>query len=100
VHFVEGNTGGARDLTGFDFVAAKKTLTKANVAYIANNKYDRTLALHAIAHGAADAVAFGVAFIANPDLPERLRLDAPLNPAHPKTFYGPGAEGYTDYPTL
>lgn len=100
VHFVEGNTGGVRDLTGFDFVAAKKTLTKANVAYIANNKYDRTLALHAIAHGAADAVAFGVPFIANPDLPERLRLDAPLNPAHPKTFYGPGAEGYTDYPTL
>jgi len=100
VHFIEGNTGGARDMTGFDFVAAKKTLAKAGVAYIANNKYDRTLALYAIAHGVADAVAFGVPFIANPDLPERLLRDAPLNPANPATFYSAGPAGYTDYPTL
>lgn len=100
VHFIEGNTGGARDLTGFDFVEAKKTLTKAGVAYIANNKYDRTLALHTIAHGAADAIAFGVPFLANPDLPDRLLRDAPLNPPNPATFYSAGAAGYTDYPTL
>lgn len=100
VHFVEGNTGGARDLTGFDFAWAKKTLTDAGVTYVANNKYDRILATHTIAHGAADAIAFGVPFLANPDLPERLRRDAPLNPPRPALFYAPGAEGYTDYPAL
>jgi len=100
VHFVEGNTGGARDLTGFDFAWAKKVLTDAGVTYVANNKYDRILAMHTIAHGAADAIAFGVPFLANPDLPERLRRDAPLNPPRPALFYSSGAEGYTDYPAL
>lgn len=100
VHFIEGNTHVARDMTGFDFAWAKKTLTAAGVTYIGNNKYDRTLALHAIAHGAADAIAFGVPFISNPDLPDRLLRDAPLNPANPKTFYSAGPEGYTDYPAL
>jgi N-ethylmaleimide reductase len=47
-----------------------------------------------------DAVAFGRTFIANPDLPERLRTGAELNPPVPATFYGGGAEGYTDYPAL
>ena len=100
VHFIEGNTGGARDLTGFDFVWAKKTLTSAGVTYVANNKYDRAMAIDAVAHGFADAIAFGVPFISNPDLPERLLRDAPLNAANPKTFYSAGPEGYTDYPTL
>jgi N-ethylmaleimide reductase len=100
VHFIEGNTGSARDLTGFDFAAAKKTLTAHGVAYVANNKYDRAMAIDAIASGAADAIAFGVPFLANPDLPERLKRDAPLNAANPKTFYSEGPEGYTDYPTL
>ena len=53
-----------------------------------------------MASGAADAVAYGRPFIANPDLPERLKQDAPLNDPDPATFYGGGAEGYTDYPTL
>ena len=100
VHFIEGNTGGARDLKDFDFARAKATLTAAGVAYVANKKYDRTMAIDAVAHGAADAVAFGVPFIANPDLPERLLRDAPLNTANPKTFYSAGPEGYTDYPAL
>ena len=47
-----------------------------------------------------DAAAFGRAFIANPDLPERLRTGAALNEPVPATFYGGGAEGYTDYPAL
>ena len=46
------------------------------------------------------AVLFGVPFIANPDLPRRFREDAPLNEAHPQTFYAPGPKGYTDYPPL
>ncbi len=50
--------------------------------------------------GYIDAVAFGRDFLANPDLAERLRQNAPLNPPRPESFYGGGAEGYTDYPTL
>ena len=53
-----------------------------------------------LAAGHADAIAFGRLFIANPDLPERIRRGASLNPYHRPTFYGGGAEGYTDYPTL
>lgn len=53
-----------------------------------------------IAKGLIDAVAFGRDYIANPDLVERLRRKAELNPQRPESFYGGGAEGYTDYPTL
>ena len=53
-----------------------------------------------VAAGRADAIAFGRSFIANPDLPERIRKNAPLNPPIRATFYGGAAEGYTDYPTL
>ena len=53
-----------------------------------------------IERGGADAVAFGRLFIANPDLPERFAQDAPLNAYDRPTFYGGGAKGYTDYPTL
>lgn len=53
-----------------------------------------------IAKGLIDAVAFGRDYIANPDLVERLRQNAPLNEQRPELFYGGGAEGYTDYPTL
>ena len=52
-----------------------------------------------LAKGDADAIAFGRYFISNPDLPERLRLGAELNPYDRATFYGGGAEGYLDYPT-
>lgn len=53
-----------------------------------------------MASGYADMVAFGRDFIANPDLVERLRQDAPLNPGQRDTYYGGGAQGYTDYPAL
>lgn len=53
-----------------------------------------------VARGKADAIAFGRFFISNPDLPERIRRDAPLTPYNRATFYGGGAEGYLDYPTL
>ncbi|SMP65212.1 alkene reductase [Noviherbaspirillum suwonense] len=68
--------------------------------YIANEKLTRDSAEQVIASGEADAVAFGQLFIANPDLPKRLELDAPLNAPQPETFYHPGAEGYVDYPAL
>ena len=58
-----------------------------------------TLAEKALADG-ADIVAFGRPYIANPDLVERLRRNAPLNAPDRATFYGGGAAGYTDYPAL
>ena len=62
--------------------------------------FSREQAQEAIDSGVADAVSFGRAFIANPDLPERLRDGAPLNEAEMATFYSQGAEGYIDYPAL
>ena len=97
IHFIEGNTQVAHSTQGFDFAAARK---RFGGAYIANNVYSPEMARAAIDSGAADAVAFGRLFLANPDLPRRLQLHAPLNEPNPKTFYKPGAEGYTDYPAL
>lgn len=67
---------------------------------ILNGNYDQAAASAALADNAADAIAFGKAFIANPDLVERFRSRAPLNPPRPETFYKGGEEGYTDYPFL
>ncbi|MFO1477674.1 MAG: alkene reductase [Verrucomicrobiota bacterium] len=69
-------------------------------SYIANEKFTLETATRILAAGEADAVAFGVPFLANPDLPERFRRNAPLNPPDQSTFYAPGPKGYTDYPAL
>ena len=61
---------------------------------------NKETAEHLIEHGEADAVAFGVQFLANPDLPRRFKLGLSLNEPDPSTFYTPGPKGYTDYPTL
>lgn len=68
--------------------------------YMTNHGYDRASAMAAVAAGEADLVAFGTLFLANPDLVERLRRDAPLNSPDPSTFYGGDERGYTDYPFL
>ncbi|RYD29716.1 MAG: alkene reductase, partial [Verrucomicrobiaceae bacterium] len=68
--------------------------------YIVNQGYTRETAQKALDEGEADAVAFGVLFIANPDLPARFALNAPLNTPVPATFYGDGPVGYTDQPAL
>ncbi len=105
VHVIEGSTGAERDYqqgdTPFDYAALLNAYRAAggHAAWMVNNAYDLPLANHALAHG-ADLVAFGKAFIANPDLTRRLREGAALNPADRNTFYGGGAHGYTDYPTL
>ncbi len=65
-----------------------------------NGGYDRDKGNEVIAQGQADLVAYGKPFIANPDLPERLRRNAPLNDQDPATFYGGDEKGYTDYPAL
>ncbi|WP_312934991.1 alkene reductase [Pseudomonas sp.] len=68
--------------------------------YIVNESFDKASANAILASGTADAVAFGVPYIANPDLPERMASDAPLNEAHGDTFYSHGPVGYIDYPRL
>ncbi|MEI6984736.1 MAG: alkene reductase [Rhodospirillaceae bacterium] len=67
---------------------------------IANEGFTKDTANVELACGAADAVAFGKLFIANPDLPRRLEQDAPLNEPKPQTFFASGPLGYTDYPAL
>ena len=68
--------------------------------FIANEKFEQETAEQVLAAQEADAVAFGVLFIANPDLPRRFALNAPLNEPDPSTFYTSGSKGYTDYPIL
>ena len=102
IHVIEGQTGGARDLTAqgvkpFDYAALRALYAGP---WLVNNGYTRAMALAAVASGAADLVAFGKAFISNPDLGRRLREDAPLQPLVAATLYGGGAAGYTDYPAL
>ena len=67
---------------------------------ILNMGYDDASANTALAAAEADAIAFGVKFLANPDLPERFNSGAELNPPDFKTLYTPGPEGYVDYPAM
>jgi N-ethylmaleimide reductase len=103
VHVIEGATGGPRELPDrpFDYAAFKTAYRQAGGqgAWMVNNGYDLPLAQQALADG-ADLVAFGKAYIANPDLVARLRRGGPFNPPDKMTFYGGGAKGYTDYPML
>jgi N-ethylmaleimide reductase len=69
-------------------------------AIVGNMGYSAEEAEAAISDGKIDAVAFGVPFLANPDLPDRFAKNAPLNAPDPTKFYSPGAAGYTDYPYL
>jgi N-ethylmaleimide reductase len=97
LHVVEGGIHGGGESEPFDFSAMRK-LFKGG--YIANLAYDKARGNAAIASGHADAIAYGVPFIANPDLVERFRVDAPLNEADSSSFYGGSEKGYTDYPFL
>lgn len=68
--------------------------------YITNSGYNKDRGNKAIEKNTADAVAFGIPFIANPDLVKRYEIDAKLNEADPSSFYGGADNGYTDYPSL
>ena len=68
--------------------------------FIANDGFTQQQAEAVLASGAADAVAFGRTFIANPDLPARFAQSAPLNALNASTIYSPDATGYNDYPAL
>ena len=92
------------------FICARESLGEKRIGpqlkalfggvYIANEKFTQATGNQVLAAGEADAVAYGVPFIANPDLPERFKQNAPLNAPDQSTFYAPGAKGYTDYPYL
>ncbi|MGH8039063.1 MAG: alkene reductase [Stenotrophomonas sp.] len=97
IHVIEGATGGPRDNIAFDYAALR---AKFRGPWIANNGYDKDSAEKAVASGYADMIAFGRAFIANPDLVERLRLGVALSELDPNTLYGGGAKGYIDYPSV
>lgn len=96
LHVIEGATGGPRDFAPFDYGSLRRRFRNT---YIANNGYDRPLAEAALTDGAADLIAFGRDYIANPDLVERLKTGAPLATFNQSTLYGGGREGYADYPS-
>ena len=103
IHIIEGDTGGARDMPErpFDYAALRAAYRQAGGkgAWMVNNGYDQQLAETAVKDG-DDLVAFGKLYIANPDLVARIKQGGPFNEGNQKTWYGGGAEGYTDYPTL
>jgi 2,4-dienoyl-CoA reductase-like NADH-dependent reductase (Old Yellow Enzyme family) len=102
----------ARELgkRGIAFICAREALGEDRLGpllkkefggvYIANEKMTRDSAEQLLTSGEADAVAWGQWFIANPDLPARLKAGAPLNAPRADKFYAPGEEGYTDYPSM
>lgn len=96
LHFVEGATAASRLVPEDVDLDALRALFHG--PYIGNNGYDFQLARARREAGRVDAVAFGRAFIANPDLVERLRFGAELAVAPREAYYGGGAKGYTDWP--
>ncbi|WP_089100844.1 alkene reductase [Streptomyces hyaluromycini] len=87
---------GTRELT----TALRKRFSGVFVLNPATEGPTGPAALALVEDGTADLVSYGQLFLANPDLPARLRAGGPFNTANPATFYGGGAEGYTDYPAL
>ncbi len=105
-----GHVAGELGRRGLAFIAAREHLGPDRLGpqlkkafggvYVANEGFTAETAGEVIERGEADAVAFGKAFIANPDLPRRFELGAPLNEPDASTFYEPGPAGYVDYPSL
>ena len=97
LHILEAMEGDRRH--GAEPIGAHDIRSVYNGCLMVNGEYDAAKAQAVIAAGDADLVSFGRAFIANPDLVERLRDGAPLNEPKPQFFYGGDAQGYTDYPS-
>ena len=97
LHVMEIGIGATEALPKFDYAELRRAYKGS---YMANGSYDKARGNAVIASGQADCVAYGVPFIANPDLVERFSKDAPLNAADQSTFYGGTEKGYTDYPAL
>ena len=95
---LQGTGGAPRDeWLPFDY-ARLRAIYRGNL--VLNNGYDFASAQQAIVSGAADAIAFGRALLANPDLVERFRRGAPLNQPDYERLYVGEEKGYTDYPFL
>jgi len=97
LNVVEGATDPTEEEIPFDWERLRK---RYRGIYIANNNYDYAKAAQAVQTGRADMVSFGRLYIANPDLAERFRKSAPLNPLQFPTIIAEGPAGYTDYPSL
>lgn len=105
-----GHVAEQMKMRGIAFLCARESLGANRIGpqlkklfggtYIANEAFTAETAQQVLDAGEADAVAFGKTFIANPDLPRRFALSAPLNAQKPELFYGQGPHGYTDYPAL
>jgi N-ethylmaleimide reductase len=93
LHMLEGDMVSKQ--VKLDYRALRKIY---NGTYIANNAYDKQRAQAALSNGDCDLVAFGIPFLANPDLVYRFQHDVELNEADMATFYGGDEKGYTDYP--
>src|ERR1700694_398509 len=96
-HVVEGHTQGPREFHGLDFVKLRESFEGP---WMVNNGDTREMATQTLESGLADLVAFGRAYIANPDLVERLRIGAPLNDVDWDHTFGGDERGYTDYRPL
>ena len=95
LHLVDHSSMGAPQVPA----AFKAKLREAfGGTFIASGGLDRNSAEQVLKEGRGDLVAFGRAWLANPDLIERMKAGLPLNPPDAATFYTPGAKGYTDYP--
>ena len=102
----------ARELgtRGVAFICARESLGENRLGpelkkafggvFIANERFTLESGNKVLAAGEADAVAFGILFISNPDLPKRFALGATLSDPDPATFFAPGPKGYTDYPEM
>ncbi len=97
---LEEPIGGRMGAIKPDMQMASFIRKKFDGTLILNGGYDARSGNKAIEDGRADLISFGVLFLANPDLPERFRMDAPLNQADVSTFYTGEEKGYTDYPFL
>ena len=98
LHIVDALEGDIRH--GADTVELATLREAYRGVLVANGGYDKARGNRAIDEGLADAVSFGTLFLANPDLPERFKADAPLNEPDRKTYYTHDAEGYIDYPAM
>jgi N-ethylmaleimide reductase len=93
LHVLEGDM--LKKASRVNYIELRRNFTGV---YIANNGYDLERAQMSIGNGSADLVAFGIPFLANPDLVRRYQENLSLNVVDTDTFYGGGETGYTDYP--
>ena len=97
IHIVDHSAMGAPEVSK---ALKEKIRDNFGGTIIISGGYDRDSAENDLADGLGHLVAFGRPYLANPDLPERLKTGAELNQPDFSTFYTPGEKGYTDYPTL